>query len=342
MISVNDSTLIVVSLIVLKNIWLGVELMAKNFVIGIDLGGTKISGAFTDLKGNVLYKHTIPTNAFDGENAVLDRIINVIEEVIKGSTHSIEEVKAIGIGSPGPLDPKKGEILQTPNLPFENFQLIKPIQEKFDIPTFLDNDANVATIGEHLFGAGIGTKNMIFVTVSTGVGAGAIINGKIFRGNTFNALEVGHASVDKDGPMCKCGNRGCVEVYSSGTAIGRIANEAILEGKETSLTKYKTVTAKEVFIEAKSGDNVANEVLDFSLNYLGICISNLIVTFDPEMIVIGGGVSMAGEIVFNKINEVVKERCFKEMAAGCRIVPAGLGTDAGMIGAAALAITESE
>ncbi|SHH87705.1 ROK family protein [Clostridium grantii] len=316
--------------------------MTKNFVVGIDLGGTKISGAFTDLEGNVLYKHTIPTNAFEGEKAVLDRIITVIKEVIKESGHSIEDVKAIGVGSPGPLDPKKGEILQTPNLPFENFQLIKPIQEKFDIPTFLDNDANVATIGEHLFGAGIGTKNMIFVTVSTGVGAGAIINGKIFRGNTFNALEVGHASVDKDGPMCKCGNRGCVEVYSSGTAIGRIANEAILEGKETSLTKYKTVTAKEVFIEAKSGDNVANEVLDFSLNYLGICISNLIVTFDPEMIVIGGGVSMAGEIVFNKINEVVKERCFKEMAAGCRIVPAGLGTDAGMIGAAALAITESE
>ena len=316
--------------------------MTKNFVVGIDLGGTKISGAFTDLEGNVLYKHTIPTNAFEGEKVVLDRIIIVIEEVIKESGHSIEDVKAIGIGSPGPLDPKKGEILQTPNLPFENFQLIKPIQEKFDIPTFLDNDANVATIGEHLFGAGIGTKNMIFVTVSTGVGAGAIINGKIFRGNTFNALEVGHASVDKDGPLCKCGNRGCVEVYSSGTAIGRIANEAISEGKETSLTKYKTVTAKEVFIEAKSGDKVANEVLDFSLNYLGICISNLIVTFDPEMIVIGGGVSMAGEIVFNKINEVVKERCFKEMAAGCRIVPAGLGTDAGMIGAAALAITESE
>ncbi|GAA0180807.1 ROK family protein [Clostridium sediminicola] len=316
--------------------------MEKNYVIGIDLGGTKISGVLSNLNGKIMYKHTIPTNAYEGEQAVLDRIIGVIDKVILDSNANLEEIKAIGIGSPGPLNAKTGVIIETSNLPFKNFQLIQPIKERFNIPTFLDNDANVATLGEHMFGAGKGTENMIYVTVSTGVGGGAIINGKIFRGNTNNALEVGHTTIDVDGPTCNCGNKGCIEAYSSGTAIARLANEAVQKGESTSLNNYEKITAKEVFVEAEKGDSVAKAVLDLSLNYLGVFIANLITTFDPEMIVIGGGVSMAGKIVFDKINEVVKVRCLKQMAESCKIVPAGLGTDAGIVGAAALGISESK
>lgn len=315
--------------------------MEKNYVVGIDLGGTKISGVLSDLNGKIVYKHTIPTNACEGEQAVLDRIIGVIDKVIFESNFSIEYIKSIGIGSPGPLNAKTGVIIATSNLPFKNFQLIKPIREKFNIPVFLDNDANVATLGEHMFGAGKETENMLYVTVSTGVGGGAIINGKIFRGNTNNALEIGHTTIDIDGPKCNCGNNGCIEAYSSGTAIARLANEAVQRGENTSLSNYDIITAKEVFVEAEKGDSVAKAVLDLSLDYLGVLIANLITTFDPEMIVIGGGVSMAGKVVFDKVNEVVKKRCLKEMAESCKIVPAGLGTDAGMIGAAALAISES-
>lgn len=315
--------------------------MGKNYVIGVDLGGTKISGVLSDLKGNILYKHTIPTNASEGEQAVLDRIILVIDKIIEDSDCNIDQIKSIGIGSPGPLNAKTGVIILTSNLPFRNFQLIQPIKERFNLPTFLDNDANVATLGEYMFGAGKETKNMLYVTVSTGVGAGAIINGKIYRGNTFNALEVGHSTINVDGPKCNCGNKGCVEVYASGTAIARLANEAIARGEKTSLNDYDKVTAREVFTEAEKGDSVSKEVLDLSLGYLGVCIANLITIFDPEMIVVGGGVSMQGKVVFDKINEVVSERCFKEMAEACKIVPAGLGTDAGIVGAAALAITES-
>lgn len=316
--------------------------MSKEYVIGIDLGGTKISGALSDVDGNVLSQYTISTNAFEGEEIVLNRVISVIEKVMEDGGKNSEDIKAIGIGSPGPLDAEKGIIITTPNLPFKNFKLVEPIKNRFGIPAYLDNDANVGAIGEFVFGAGQGTKNMIFITVSTGIGGGAILNGQIYRGNTSNALEMGHMTVEKNGPQCNCGNYGCVEALASGTAIGRIAREAILNGEDTILKNYENVTSYEVFQAAKQGDEVASKILDTSLNYLGICVANMITIFDPEMVIIGGGVSKGGDIVFDKVREIVNTRCFKSMAESCKIVPAGLGTDAGVMGAVALAVIESK
>ncbi|MCT4597886.1 MAG: ROK family protein [Vallitalea sp.] len=315
--------------------------MEKNYVIGIDLGGTKISGALSDLDGNLIYKHTIPTNVHEGELSILARIIEVIDKVIVGSKIKIDQIMSIGIGSPGTLNVKTGVIIAANNLPFKNFPLIEAIKQRFDLPIFLDNDANVATIGEHILGAGKGTQNMLYITVSTGIGGGAIINGNIFRGNTDNALGIGHTTIDIDGRKCKCGNNGCIEAYSSGTAIAKLANEAINRGENTSLNNYNVVTAKEVVREAENGDGVAKRVLDFSLGHLGIYIANLIKIFDPEMIVVGGGVSMAGEIIFSKINEVIKENCLEEIVSQCKIIPSKLGRDAGIVGAVALAISKS-
>jgi glucokinase len=315
----------------------------KNYVIGIDLGGTKINGALADMEGNVLSMCTLKTNAFEGSDAVLNRIFKVISTVAMDGGKSIDEIKAIGIGSPGPLDIKEGTIIVTPNLPFKNFKLVEKIENKFGVKTYLDNDANVAAIGEYMLGAGIGKQNIVYITVSTGVGGGAIINGKIYRGNTFNALEIGHMTILPEGPLCNCGNNGCLETLASGTAIGKRANEAV-KVTSTSLSKYAagTVTSFEVFEEAKKGDKVAKEILDTCLTYLGIGVSNIITNFDPEMVIIGGGVSKGGQIVFDKVREVVKERCFDAMAERCKIVPAGLGTNAGVIGAVALAIMESK
>jgi glucokinase len=317
-------------------------IMEKSFVIGIDLGGTKICGALSDLDGKVLSMHTIPTNAVDGDVAVLNRIISVIDEVIKNSGKTIDEIKSIGIGAPGPLDSKKGIIIETPNLPFKNFDLVKPIANKYNVPTYLENDANAATIGEHIFGAGKGAENMVYITVSTGIGGGAIINGRIYRGATSNALEVGHTTLLADGPKCGCGNKGCAEALASGTAIGRQGREAVEAGKKTSLSSYSKVTSYEVFKEAEKGDLVSADILDTSLTYLGICVANVINSFDPEIVVIGGGVSKAGDIVFDKVKEVVQKRALKPMRDLCKVVPAGLGIDAGVIGAIALAITESK
>jgi len=316
--------------------------MNKNCVIGIDMGGTKISTALADLNGRVLSKCTIPTNAIEGEEAVLARIISTIDRVMKEAGKAPVNVKAIGVGSPGPLDSKNGLILNTPNLPFENFNIVQPIENRYNVPTYLDNDANVAAIGEFMLGEGVGTQNMLYVTVSTGIGGGAILNGKIYRGHTSNALEVGHMTIVENGNKCNCGNYGCAEAHASGTAIGRQGREAVDRAEETSLKNYSNVTSYEVFKEAEKGDKVSKDILDKSLNYLGICVANLVAIFDPEVIVIGGGVSKGGQIVFDKIREVVDKRCFKSMAESCKIVPAGLGIEAGVLGAVALAIIESK
>lgn len=314
----------------------------KKYVIGIDLGGTKISTALSTFEGEVVEKVVIPTNAKEGEIPVLNRIIGTIESVLVQADVKIDEVETIGIGSPGPLDAKTGVIITTPNLPFKNFNVVKPIRDKFDVPVYLDNDANVATIGEFMFGAGKGKNNVVYFTVSTGVGGGAVLNGNIYRGNTCNALEIGHMTVAPNGPRCNCGNVGCLEAVSSGTAIGKRGMEAVATNVETSLKSYEKVTSYEVFVEAEKGDEVAKEIVDNALNYLGIGVANAVTIFDPEVVIIGGGVTQVGDILFNKVREVVNKRCFKTMAEACEVVPAGLGTDAGVIGAVALAILESK
>ena len=313
----------------------------KKYVIGVDLGGTKISTAISTIEGNILANVVLPTKAEEGEVAVLGRIIQSIDEVIVGSSTSIDEVEAIGIGSPGPLDAKKGIIITTPNLPFKDYNLVQPLKEKYNIPVYLDNDANAAAIGEYMFGAGKGKESIIYFTVSTGVGGGAVLDGKVYRGHTSNALEIGHTTVDPNGPRCNCGNLGCLEAMSSGTAIAKKGKEAVSTNVETSLKKYDTITSYEVFKEAEAGDEVAKDIIDNALTYLGIGVANAIATFDPEMIIIGGGVSKAGDIVFDTVEKVVNKRCFKSMAESCEIVPAGLGSDAGVVGAVALAIIES-
>ena len=314
----------------------------EKYVVGVDLGGTKISAALSNLNGEVISQTTVPTNANEGEIPVLNRIIESVEKVINDGSVTYEEIKGIGIGSPGPLDAEKGTIIYTPNLPFKNFNLVEPLNKKFGVPVFLDNDANVAAIGEYMFGAGKGAKHVVFFTVSTGVGGGAVLNGKVYRGHTSNALEIGHMTVAPDGPRCNCGNIGCVEATSSGTAIAKRGQEALTSKVETSLRKYETVTSYEVFTEAAAGDQVCKDIIDTALNYLGIAVANAVSIFDPEVIIIGGGVAAAGDVVFDTVRKVVNKRCFKSMAESVKIVPAGLGTDAGVVGAVALALLETE
>lgn len=313
-----------------------------KYIIGVDLGGTKISCALSDLTGKLIETQVVATNASEGEVAVLNRIINVIDKVMLNTNTAREDIKAIGIGAPGPLDARRGIIVEPANLPFINFDLVTPIREKFNIPVYLDNDANAAAIGEFMFGAGKGTENMVYITVSTGVGGGAILNGKIYRGRTTNALEIGHTTVEPfSSARCNCGNLGCLEALSSGTAIAKRAKDAVLSNIDTTLKMYETITSYEVFKEAENGDKVAISIRDNALKYLGVGITNIINTFDPDKVVIGGGVSKAGEVIFDKIKEVVNERGLKTMTEGCEIVPAQLGTDAGVIGAVALGILQS-
>lgn len=313
--------------------------MEKKYVIGVDLGGTKIYTALVDLEGNIIKEKIVPTEAEKGERVVIDNIVSTIEYVINGTVK--DDIKAIGIGSPGPLDINKGMIVYTPNLPFKNFKIVEEIKNIFSLPTYLDNDANVATLAEHKFGAGKGYNNMLFVTVSTGIGGGAILNGTIFRGSTGNGLEVGHMTVCKDGLRCGCGNIGCAEAMASGTAIRKRAEEAVATNAITSLNDYTELSAMEVFVEAEKGDMVAKDILETALSYLGITISNLANVFDPDVIVLGGGVSNGGQIVFDKIEEEMEKRALKPILNNCKVMKAILENKAGVLGAAALAIVES-
>lgn len=312
--------------------------MENKYVVGVDLGGTKIYTALVDLEGNIIKEKTVETLAHEGEQAVVGRMVDTINYVIDGTDKNL--IKSIGIGSPGPLDVKNGIIIENSNLPFKNFEIVKTIKEAFDLPTHLDNDANVATLGEFMFGAGKGTENMVFITASTGIGGGAVLNGRLFRGSTGNALEVGHTTVATEGPRCGCGNLGCAEALGSGTAIGKRAKEAVLSNAVTSLKNYENVTAKEVFKEAANGDRVAKNILNTSLTYLGIAVANTITNFDPEKVVVGGGVVNGGDIVLETIRNVVEERCMSAFVENCTIEKAILGGKAGVLGAAALAITE--
>lgn len=312
--------------------------MDKKYVVGVDLGGTKIYTALVDLDGNMIKEKTVETLVQEGEQAVANRIMNTIEYVMDGIDKNL--IKAIGIGSPGPLDIKNGIIVENSNLPFKNFEIVKVIHEKFELPTYLDNDANVATLGEFMFGAGKGSENMVYITVSTGIGGGAVLNGKIFRGSTGNALEVGHMTVSTEGPRCGCGNVGCAESFGSGTAIGKRAKEAVTTNVVTTLKNYDNVTAKEVFVEAANGDRVAKEILNTALTYLGMTVANVITNFDPEKVVLGGGVINGGEIVIETVRSEVSARCLKPFVDNCSIEKALLGGKAGVLGAAALAITE--
>lgn len=315
----------------------------KKYVIGVDLGGTKITTAISDLTGEIIEKTTLATGSALGEEVVLSRIFDSISMVLEASKINEQDVRAIGIGAPGPLDSEKGIIITTPNLPFKNYNLVKPIEERFGIKTYLDNDANAAAIGEYTFGAGKGTKHMIYITVSTGVGGGAILNGRPYRGNTSNALEVGHMTIEPFSKyQCNCGKYGDVESLCSGTAIAKRAKEAVEAGRETSLKDIDTITSYEVHQAYLEGDKVAIEILDTALEYMGIAIANLIVNFDPEMIVIGGGVTKIGDLFFDKVKESAKKRSFDFMFNSTKIVPSKLGQESGVIGALALAMIESE
>lgn len=313
--------------------------MNNKLFIGVDLGGTKIYTALADANGKILREIIKPTEANKGYEQIVDKIKDSIRYVKEEVNE--EDIVAIGIGSPGPLDVKNGLIVDPPNLPFNNFNIVKALKEEFNMPVFLDNDANAATLAEFKFGVGKGTTNMVFITASTGVGAGAVLNERIYRGSTSNALELGHTTVDYHGNRCGCGNRGCVEAISSGTAIKKAADEALRSNVTTNLRNYEAVTAAEVFAEANNGDRVANEILRESLGYLGAAVSNAANAFDPDMIVIGGGVSNGGQIVFDIIAEEMEKRCLKPILKHCVIKKAELGGRAGVLGAVALAIVES-
>jgi glucokinase len=203
----------------------------KEYYLGLDLGGTKILTGLADTQGNIITRSRKETEANLGEDKIIANMIETIETVIEKAGVKKEEVKTLGIGSPGPLDAQKGIIIENSNLPWKNVALVERMESALGIKTILKNDANAAALGEKWFGAGRTVDNMVYLTISTGIGGGAVINKELFTGINDNACEIGHTVIDPDGPLCGCGNHGCLESFASGTAIGREAREAAAAGK---------------------------------------------------------------------------------------------------------------
>ncbi len=315
-------------------------------IIGIDIGGTKISVVIAESNGNILKKETFPTEGAKPPKGTLDRLKRTIHSIMRNLSLNNKDIKGIGIGCVGPLDPKSGIVISPPNLPaWRNVHIKDEFSSEFSLPIIMDNDANAAALGEKFFGAGKNVRNLFYYTVSTGIGGGLVIDGKIYQGASFDAGEVGHATILPDGPMCEyCKKRGCLEILSSGTAIARIAKELVSKDKDSLILKLadndiNKITSQVVIEAVKKADKTACVIWNDAVRYLGISVANIIQTFNPEMIVIGGGVSKAGDLLFKPLRKTAREYSWQRGYEACSIVPAQLGDNVGDLGAVSLVLS---
>jgi glucokinase len=289
-------------------------------IIGIDLGGTKIAAALVTPGGRIITDVNIPTEAAKGKEYVIGNIKKAAHNLISGAK---EKVTCLGIGVPGPISYEKGIVIEPPNLPgWKSVNLKKILEKEFRVPVHLDNDANCAALAEARFGAAKKARNFIYITVSTGIGGGIIIDRQLYRGAIGAAGEFGHMVIDPRGPLCGCGNHGCFEALASGSAI----------------KKRSGMDAIAVELAARQGDKKALAVIQETAHYLAIGIANLVNIFNPEMVVIGGGVSKMRELLLNPVRQEFKKYALTLPAKKVKIVRVKLGGEAGVLGAAALCL----
>jgi glucokinase len=313
----------------------------KDFVIGVDLGGTKILSAIVSKRGKILKRSLIPTEACQGPSRVIENIKRSIYELL--DSVPLSKIEAIGIGAPGPVLYSEGIILNPPNLPgWRKVPLQRLIGNEFKKKVILENDANAAAIGEATFGVAKGIKNFIYMTVSTGIGGGIILNGKLYKGSIGGAGEVGHMIIKTDGEGCGCGNRGCLEAMASGRAMARRAKA---EAKNNSVMlllaggRRDKINAKTIEDAAKLGDKLAKEIIKDTAFYLGVGLANLINILAPDMIVLGGGVMKMGKPFLHEVERTARAHSLPPAGEHVKIAHVKLGEDAGVLGAAALCLT---
>ena len=314
-----------------------------KYLVGVDLGGTNIVvGALAEDGSDVIALRSEPTRADQGADQVVDRIIRMIDTVIAETIAQTgarrDDMIGVGVGAPGPLDRDRGIVITTPNLGWTNFPLRDVIAERTRLPVRIDNDANCATLGEWWLGAAKGANNVIGMTIGTGIGGGIILGGRLYHGSSDMAGEIGHATIDITGRRCKCGNYGCLEAYASGPSIADRAREA-LSGDDALMVRMvggdpAKITAATVYEAAKKGDDVALDVVRETSRFLGAGVANLLNIFNPDIVVICGGVTQAGETLFAPLRREVRKRAFKPAVEACQIVP-GILVAAGVVGAVA-------
>jgi glucokinase len=314
-----------------------------NPVLAVDLGGTKMIIAVISADGRILARERCLTLAEEGPQSVITRLFAVIDDILGTQGMSPSQLSGICLGVAGVIDIKRGWLVSGPHLPgWSNVPLRDMVKEKYGIPSFLLNDASAAALGEHRYGAGQGTKDLILLTVGTGIGGGIIIDGRLYQGAVGTAGEIGHMTIDVNGTRDVCGNVGCLETLVSGPAIAAEVRRRLENGEKSSLRemangRLEDITAEAVGAAARSQDALALSVISRVGTYLGVGLVNVVNIFNPEMIIIGGGVAGMGDMLLEPARRVVAERAFPLSARTVRIVPARLGDEAGLLGAAAYA-----
>jgi glucokinase len=332
-------------------------------VVGVDLGATQIRAAV--LRGATLLSRVgLLVGAESAPEHVVPRMFQAVQQALVEARTPLDAIAGIGIGAPGPLNNRTGVVLEPPNLPgWHRVPLRDLFIEKFGVPVYVENDANAAALGEYMFGAGHGSKELVYLTISTGIGGGVITNGRVMEGITGTASELGHMTIDWHGGRCNCGNIGCLEYLASGTAIARQANEAIAMGKGDELLTFALmqhdvdkaadtprdnvmeaitplhVNARTVAQAAKAGIPLARKIIAEAAEALGVGLVNIIHIFNPELIILGGGVSQIGELLIEPARRIVEARAMPVSREAARIVMAELGNDTGLVGAGALVVS---
>jgi len=313
----------------------------KHLFIGIDLGGTNIKAALVNTEtGDIAATRSTPTRAREGHDAVISQMAVLVEEIILASNKTKADIGGIGVGIPGALDLDKGLTVFLPNLPgnWRNVPVRDQLSRLSNLHVAILNDARSMTVGEWKFGAGRGF-DMACYTLGTGIGGGLVLNGQLHLGINGSAGELGHVSVDLNGPKCGCGSRGCIEAYASGPAIAALGMKAVVQGRNTTIADMcegdlNKITPELVAEAAKRGDEAAREIYEFAGNIIGAGIANVITATTPRRIVIGGGVAAAGELILDPIRRSMRARVFLVDSLQVEVVAAQLGNNAGLIGAA--------
>ena len=315
--------------------------MSEKYCICLDVGGTKVLGAIFNEKKEIVYRLKKRSKGDGSESANVEKvIISVVEEMLEGSGIAKSDVKAIAACAPGVIDQNTGIVLFTPNLPWRDYDLRGAMEKQFNIPFFVGNDVNLGVLGEYIYGAGRGYRNIIGFFVGTGMGGGMVLNGELYTGNKFKASEYGHMILEPESPLCNCGQRGCLETFSSKTGMTNYIRQQISRGRETMMAEFVrdgVFKSKKLKKALAAGDEVAIEAVDRACHYLAIATGNMINTISPDLIVYGGGVMEAvGDVFLEKILKELDRYCMRSIRPTVDIKIAELGDDSILYGELAL------
>jgi glucokinase len=317
---------------------------ASSYIVGVDLGGTNIVSLLINSEGKIIGKDTRATLAQEGKEKAFSQIVNSVISILKrGELQGISStsIEGVGVGSPGPLDTKKGIIHFAPNLPgWNNVPLVSILADHLNLPIFLENDANAAALAEWWIGAGKKVDNLVLLTLGTGIGGGIIIGGEVLHGAWDTASEIGHMIIHEGGLVCGCGKRGCLEAYASATGVIKRTVSLLKKGRKTVLWELvhghlEDITCELVYRAAERGDELSQMIVKETARYLGIGIANIVNILNPEMVILSGGMTAAGDLLFKPVRKYAREYALEAAIEGVRVVPANLGDNTGALGAAA-------